>query len=286
MRASLLLSVAAAMSWVAAGAAPAPERATLDPDQIELVRVVELGGLEVVDQEGGSVGSSEYLTLSLAQGRLSHLVISTQRDDLIVVPWGSVRIDEGAPPIVLGATTEQIENAPRLTRDQLATLAQPAVASHVREYWAPASEVAALEGGPPGAEGEAPAAGAGQPHDEQDPLVPAGSEIVVAITAPVLEVDEALRGATVYADQGRAVGSIGEIVIDPEAGAVAFVVIEGERGRAAVPLQVLSWTAADAVVLRADPGLLRRDRGLLEQDLVDRQTLVQLYERFDVPAPW
>jgi sporulation protein YlmC with PRC-barrel domain len=284
MSVRLLLSAVAVMICAAVAAAPSFARATLAADQVELVRVEELAGLPVIDQEGSAVGSVEYLTLSLAQGRLSHLLIATAREDLLVVPWDSVRIDEGAPPIVLGATGHQIANAPRLTRDQLAALAEPAVATHVREYWAPASETAALRGARP-ERAEPPQVRAGAQR-EADPLALAGSEIVVAITAPVLEIGEALRGSTVFADQGQAIGSIRQIMIDPEQGAVAFAVIDGERGQAAVPPQVLSWTATDALVLRADPALLQRDRALLEQDPASRRALVQLYERFDVRAPW
>jgi sporulation protein YlmC with PRC-barrel domain len=284
MIAPLLLSVAAAITWVAALAAPAG--LPMSSDQIELVRIADLAGFDVVDEEGGSIGSVEYLTLSLAQGRLSHLLIATPRDGLLVVPWGSVRIDQGAPPIVLGATAQQIETAPRISREELSTLAQPAVVAHVQDYWAPATEVAGLEGAPAEGQVDAPAAGPGQQHEAQDPLVLAGREIVVSITAPVLEVDEALRGAAVYADQGREIGSISEILIDPERGIVAFAVIDGDRGRAAVPMQVLSWTAEEAVVLRADTGLLQRDRELLEPHSVNRRALTELYERFAVPAPW
>jgi sporulation protein YlmC with PRC-barrel domain len=289
MIAPLLLSVAAGITWVAALAAPAAGMAAGMPvptDQVELVRVADLAGFEVVDQEGGAIGSVEYLTLSLAQGRLSHLLVATPRDGLLVVPWGSVRIDQGAPPIVLGATAQQIETAPRISREELSTLAQPAVVAHVQDYWAPATEVAGLEGAPAEGQVDAPAVGSGQQHEAQDPLVLAGREIVVSITAPVLEVDEALRGATVYADQGREIGSISEIFIDPEQGIVAFAVIDGDRGRAAVPMQVLSWTAEDAVVLRADTGLLQRERELLEGNSVHSRALTALYERFDVPTPW
>ncbi len=131
----------------------------------QLVAADELVGRQVTTQEGEQVGRLEFVTIALEQGAISHLLVDTSgtrfaeggdssgaaagttgaQGELMVVPWHAARVDSQSQQIVVLTTGEQLAGAPRIQREQLAQLTEPAMASYVVEYWAPVSEMAALE---------------------------------------------------------------------------------------------------------------------------------------------
>ena len=385
--------------------------------QARLVATNELIGRSVMTREGEKVGTLEYITLDLDQGNVSHLVVNTsdgelqsssgtggasasgpstapsdrqpasqstgqQDGELIVMPWSIARIGDG-DTITITATGHHLANAPRLDREQLNRLAEPAMAAYVVDYWAPASELAALEGQqersqdgsqsqpqsdpkqsqqPQSQEQESPqmrddsqmrdemrseerdrrldqsslsdqqrsrseatsglsgSAATDEPAESEpgatstrqfststDPsggtsqsqaqdtqtqdegqMVLVGQEVVTAVAPPMFQLSENLQGATVTDRNGEELGAIRRIMIDSDTGDAAFAVLESStKGRAAVPLQSLEWTAKGTTLLSADPSALQSDEAIIEQpNQVDRDQLAQLYQRFDVEPYW
>lgn len=451
-------------------------------EEINLIATDDLIGRDVTTQEGERLGTLAFVTVSLDQGSVSHLVVDTAGTDfapgaqrpgatqpgapqpgtpaqpgtpgepgtpaqpgspaqpgtpdqpgtpgqpgataqpdpttepgadrqaqaaqqdqgnLLIVPWSVVNVDTRSDAVVVAATGRHIMNAPRLEREQLNQLTEPAVASYVIDYWAPASELAALESergqqqnqagqgdrqgdveknrqdrdrrpmeqqespedpqlqpdqaqaddpkrmqenrdvgsatdpstrdadpstrddalaersesAPIGelAEserrssqqdpGQAPGQTPEQARQQAQPqigqtsrqsagggnqVVLVGQEVVAAVTPPMFQLGEQLRGATVLDRSGQEIGEIRQIMIDSRTGDAAFAVIEGtSAGRAPVPLQALEWNAEGTTMLTADASNLQSDQGLTEQPgQASRQELSQLYERFGARPYW
>ena len=127
---------------LAAGDTAAPEQ----QGPAQLVSTDELIGRDVVTQEGQQVGTVEFVTVSLDEGNISHLVVDPSNGELLIVPWDSADLDSRPDQVTLTATGRHISSAPRLKRDELNQLTEPAMASYVIDYWAPPSELAAMEG--------------------------------------------------------------------------------------------------------------------------------------------
>lgn len=161
------------------------DQASSDGSQVKLVAADELIGRDVSTQEGERLGTLLFVTVSLDRGNVSHLIVDTEGTDfapgagaqqgqgdtgstpqsatgqgsgtqgqqggeqnanLLIVPWSVVRMDAAGSDLVVAATGQHLNNAPRLQREELMQLTEPTLASYVIDYWAPASELAALEG--------------------------------------------------------------------------------------------------------------------------------------------
>jgi sporulation protein YlmC with PRC-barrel domain len=284
--------------------------------------------VEAIDQ-GDQPAAQDHQGQSDGRGQGEEQGAGATHGELMIVPWRAASIDVaalalepggagtgsaqpgGPPAIVLDATVEQLMNAPRVSRDELATLAQSTIESHVGDFWLPASELAALEGQadqqPPAgqaqgetrqSQGAPPDAPEGQqgtqpqsdePRAQRDELVLVGREIVVTVAAPVLPLAETVRGTTVHDLDGNEIGEVTRVMIDVEAGFAAFAVVQGEgryRGDLPVPLQALRWTGDDMALLTVDTARLREDQGLVDQDRVERRRLAELYQRFEARPYW
>lgn len=90
---------------------------------------------------------------------------SSSNGNLVIVPWHMADLNAAADGIVVAATGRHLANAPRLEREALNRLTEPAVASYVIDYWAPTSELAALEGQRRQTGQSKPSSGSGQPAD-------------------------------------------------------------------------------------------------------------------------
>ncbi|MFW6094715.1 MAG: PRC-barrel domain-containing protein [Pseudomonadota bacterium] len=149
---------------VACGGAAEPAHGTQPPNgpqqqaSLNLVSSEQLVGREVMTREGETVGRLEFVTIAFEEGTVSHLIVDTAGaatdatgqagaggGELLVVPWNIAAMNDDGEGIAIQATGEQIANAPRLRRQELARLAEPDIASYVVDYWAPASELAAME---------------------------------------------------------------------------------------------------------------------------------------------
>lgn len=253
-----------AAASLAVGAAPAPAQGA-DPS-IPVVSARDLGGQSVRGTDGGILGDVQYVLVRLSDGAVRGLALQPEEDDraqLMIVPWQSVEVASVRDDLRVTAQLVQTQRAPRLGREELAQLTQPATWTTVTEYWAPlATDVAApgpgadepraqqgadapsgRAGADPADAGEASApseargrSASGAPSGQQDPTAGAGGEqaeplvlvgrrIVTTVSGPEFQLAEELRGAEVVGSGGEEVGEIDDIVIDPRHGHVAYVVI-------------------------------------------------------------
>ncbi len=65
---------------------------------------------------------------------------------LLIVPFDVATVEPQGGQVIIAATAQLISSAPRLSRSEFNKLTEPAEATYVIKYWAPASEVASLEG--------------------------------------------------------------------------------------------------------------------------------------------
>lgn len=286
----------------------AHQRVTDVPDtRVPIATARDLAGRTLGTEDGAAL-PIRYVGIRLEDGRVRFLAVEPAGEGghaLRAVPWDAVETSLLDDALHVRATREELAAAPRLTRAELEELTRPVRYATVTEYWAPLRARAA-EDAPASATSEvasdgeatqdapdvasAPPAGTAagaQPH------VLVGRRIVTALAPPVVRYGDQMQGATVRTPDGEEVGTLDDLAIDLRGDRVAWAVIRAgsllDRTWYAVPFATLRWVPdAGTLRLRADPAKLVEIDALDAREApltVDRDTLTELYRRFDV-APY
>lgn len=285
--------------------------------RIPVTAASEIVGRNVQDASGKSAGEVEYLMLSLADGAVRYVVLGSGgilnfgRDYFVALPWDQVAEVPANGAIRLSVSTDQLNNAPRFTREALTDLTKPAVLTSVIDHYRT----------PGGAQGQTSAAGQSSPSQQQqqqqqaqsqgakpgqaqkqagqggsEPQLMIGRTITTTMMAPVLARSGQITGAEVRTQDGKVVGEIDQVMIDTSHGQVAYALLArggflgiGEDW-VPVPVEALSWTpeqqtltvAANEKQVNQIPVLKRSD---LPQS-VNAGQVRSLYQRFGLTPYW
>jgi|GEM_PF-6104889 len=284
--------------------------------RVPVVSARDLAGRPVRAQDGEALGTVRYVLVDLDGGAVTGVAVRDEddRDELAVLPWHAldtalIHDDE----LRIRTPESAFDAAPRFTRERLAELTKPTVLTTVTDYWAPLLRFSRGETGAapqdPGA-GAAPGGAAPEPPPEEDapsaqarrgeqpvPHLLVGRSFVTTLVRPSFRFADQIEGSDVVDAQGRELAEVDEVVIDVDAGRVAYVVLA--RGGAlglgtawyAVPLASLRGGARDDAPLQlaARPQLLEEEKALDASRTpmyVPRSELQELHARFDVPPYW
>lgn len=261
------------------------------PEQLVLVPASALAGRTVRDPDGGDAGRLKYLLVDAAGGGVRFALIGASETlalgrQRIAVPFNALRVplDEN-DPIQLQVSLALLEAAPRFEEEAIVRLTDPAVAARVIGSFAAPDSVMPdrAESGPPAG---------------SEPLILVGREVITVLAPPTLVSSTDVRGTAVSDPTGHEIGSIDRLMIDPQRGQVAYVLIAtggvlglGQRW-APVPFQRLSWSAGrhgytvtlPAWLVQAMATLPRQEEALPVR--VSRRELTAFYRRYGVPPYW
>ena len=269
-------------------AAPAQASQAASP-WIAITSARDIVGREIRDPQGKQAGVIRSLVVDLRRGRVLYALVGSGGtlvigDGRVAVPFSALHLsqDDDLMRTTLGA--DQIAAAPRISEDQLADLAQPGRVTAIYAHYAiPVPQGYVV---PPSSER------AVQPdryvfvqHHELHSAAPGGKLV------------SAIHGETVKKPGGETLGEIDHLMIDVDAGRVAYVLVAhggflgiGEEWMP-VPPQALAWSEADgAYVMRSTAALPRH----AAQDLrtgdvpaeVRRDQLQALYQGYGVTPYW
>ncbi|MGE3539654.1 MAG: PRC-barrel domain-containing protein [Candidatus Tectimicrobiota bacterium] len=272
------------------------------PSTINVTAASNIQGLNVVDPEGSVVGDVDYLIIDLQSGKIHYALVGEggflgMGEHLLPVPWSVLAYSPQSSPQPLRLTRSRAElsNIPRYNIDQLFELTDPGVERRIIDYYV--TSQAQDQQGPRQAQRLQPAQEQ-QGTQEQTavvrPYVLVDRDIVTFLTPPRYGRVGQIRGAEVVGPMGNGIGEIDEVIIDPEHGYVAYVLIEhgGFLGFGAewspVPFTALQVAGEDFRLPVAE-SLLRRMPKLPREDLpaqVSAAHLRQLYAEYDVTPYW
>ncbi|MBC7905773.1 MAG: PRC-barrel domain-containing protein [Rhodospirillaceae bacterium] len=285
--------------------------------RIPVTAASQIVGRNVQDASGKSAGEVEYLMLSLADGAVRYVVLGSGgilnfgQDYFVALPWDRVAEVPANGSVRLSVSTDQLNSAPRFTREALTDLTKPAVLTSVIDHYRTPGGAQA-QGQPPAAgqsaapptpqqqaqsQGATPGQGqkqAGQGGSEPQLMI--GRTITTTMMAPVLARSGQITGAEVRTQDGKVVGEVDQVMIDTSHGQVAYALLArggflgiGEDW-VPVPLEALSWTpeqqtltiAANEKQVNQIPVLKRSN---LPQS-VNAAQVRSLYQRFGLTPYW
>jgi hypothetical protein len=128
-----------------------------------------------------------------------------------------------------------------------------------------------------------------------EPHILIGRGIVTTLFPPTYASATEVRGTEVESADGQFVGEIDRVMIDPDHGQVAYVLIAeggmlgGGESWMPVPFQALEWSPQGYYTLSVDRRQLTQVQGLPKREMpaqVRAQQLERLYERFGVSPYW
>jgi len=101
-----------------------------------------LTGEKVVNAAGEPLGEITHIMLDIVNGTIAYAVLSVGGflglgDKLFAVPWASLALDVDDKRFVLNIDKERLRDAPGFPKDHWPTMADPAWAAVVHEYYGP-----------------------------------------------------------------------------------------------------------------------------------------------------
>jgi sporulation protein YlmC with PRC-barrel domain/cold shock CspA family protein len=267
--------------------------------QVSTIRVTsasDIVGRAVRDAQGRRVGTVEYIMIDAQNGNVLYAMVGADGalnldDKLLAVPWSSVDLTRQA--LQVKKSLDELKTAPQFAPEQLAELTQPTVVARVHDYYLVPNAPAEQQGPAPQAQQERQ-----RPQSSQanQPRLLIGRSIVTTLLAPVLTSAQQIQGTQVENPDGQAVGTIDRVMIDPDHGHVAYVLLEkeqflGMRGAwLPVPFEALRWSMRDQdYIVNASADVLQHAPALPHQALptqVPAAQLQQLYADYGVTPYW
>lgn len=126
--------------------ADATQEATAAEQQGRVARVSELVGMDVVTENGDSLGTIEDLMIDKRTGQIEYVLAAASKDSesLSPLPWKTLSWYQGDDPkdqyLILGMQREQFEKAPVVYRQQWPTMTYPqwnTVLPQVTDFYRP-----------------------------------------------------------------------------------------------------------------------------------------------------
>lgn len=319
-------------------AANPPEQQTANggrsASEIEVLPASQLVNHPLIDSQGRDAGQIQGVIINTGNGAVDFVVVAGNSNfnlngELIAVPWSALvppMTTNG--PITVKVAADKLAQAPRLNANRLNALEQPPTRADLYgfygyPYWSgyyggytdrvPPAAVAPRYGAAPGWGMPGPyAAGPANRYTQPNPPSPTGNQLVnnglvVSPDGVISELESAetsstktMRSAPVFANNpgGNAIGHIKRVLIDPERGEVAFVLIEqgGFLGLAprwyAVPVEAFDWApyqggyrlTVNANLLSGEPAV--QPHQINGPIYVPAAQLVQLYQNFGIRPYW
>jgi sporulation protein YlmC with PRC-barrel domain len=101
-----------------------------------------LTGEKVVSEAGEALGEISHIMLEVQQGRIAYAVLSFGGflglgEKLFAVPWHCLALDVENKWFVLNVDKHRLKDAPGFDKDHWPSMADPAWAEEVREYYGP-----------------------------------------------------------------------------------------------------------------------------------------------------
>ncbi len=276
----------------------APAAAAELPSPVRLVAADAVVGKPVRASGGESAGTAAYLTVDSETGAIQHLLVDAAGGEgMIAVPWSAVRAENGGD-LTVSVPRERIEGAPRVPESRLAELTQPKLRTEVWRYYAQPPAVRADERRsesvveprtPDTARAAEPAPMAREQVGDGGPFILLGRQLVRTVAPPSVTTATDLEGKEVEAED-EALGDIATVMLDAEAGRVAYVVIERPGGgKARVPFETLRWDRDGGFALEIAgkrPDRLPEIAEAEVADPLDPAGMANLYRDFGVAPYW
>ena len=276
-----------------------------------------LMGAKVESQDNQEIGSVKYLMIDPADGQVLLALVQRphQMDKFIAVPWRKLDVahwqaGESNGSIALMAPAQVAKNATTYSINDVARLTTPIAQTEMYNvYGVPVPGNQAQSNDSQGNrqamnEGSAKDDAGGQANGSEQqmnaksmPFLFVGHEFVGTVNSPAVTLDNKLKGAEVVAQNGQKVGTIKNIVIDLDAGQVAYTLINTEQnlgiGEQSVPVPMTALAWSDQGTYRLEKGEKSNLQGAAEafsdQSLpadIQSSKLDQLYQRFDAKPYW
>lgn len=107
---------------------------------IRLLSASTLTGDNVKNPQGESLGDLKEIMIDITSGKIAYGVLSFggvlgMGNKLFAVPWNALTVDEENQQLLLNASKESLKNAPGFDKDNWPSLADPAYAGQVRDYY-------------------------------------------------------------------------------------------------------------------------------------------------------
>jgi sporulation protein YlmC with PRC-barrel domain len=272
--------------------------------KINVTSASDIVGHPVRDIQGRQVGTVEYIMLDAQNGNVLYAIIGANGalkmgDKLLAIPWSA--IDLQRQTVQVDRSLDELKGAPQFAPDQLADLTQPMVVADISDYYLVPNTQA--EQGTSGAQSEQSRQSRQSQQSRQQqgsqanqPRLLIGRNIITTLIAPVLTSAQQVQGTQVEGPDGQVLGTIDKIMIDPDHGHVAYVLLEKERfpGMGSqwlpVPFKALRWSMSDQTyALNISADQLQRLPSLPHQNLpaqVSASQLQQLYADYGVTPYW
>lgn len=288
-----LLAVAA----MAATLASAPRAAGEEPAGGPSLRVVAAGALigeRVRDRAGEAAGEVAAVLIDTVDARARWVMVASGGvlgigEALAAVPWQVVDFGRGGREVRVRVDKQALVTAPKVDRDRLVELADPARMGGVLDYYA-AVAAAPRDAPPP----EGPADRRARSEWAGVPTLVVSRQGITTLMPPAAT-DEPL-GDRVRSAAGEEVGRIDELVVEAETGRVAYALLArggflglGEQW-APIPFPALAWSPVMRSYTLARGLSPARMQGFPRQrDLpaaIGRGQLAQLYRLYGVRPYW
>jgi sporulation protein YlmC with PRC-barrel domain len=105
-----------------------------------LMTAVTLIGDEIVNGHGEKLGRLEDIMLDVPNGRIAYAVLSVggflgMGDKLFAIPWEMLQLDTDHKNMILDVSRERLEQAPGFDKDHWPSVADPAWAVGVHDFY-------------------------------------------------------------------------------------------------------------------------------------------------------
>ncbi|HYD30881.1 MAG TPA: PRC-barrel domain-containing protein [Azospirillaceae bacterium] len=273
LAAAAVLSLSAASAKTAFPAYPSEWWAPLGAqERVLLLSAADLLGHPVRDRRNRTVGAIAYLATDARTGDISFALVGSG-DRLVPVPWALIEEREADGALRLASDGDGLRRAPAVTEARLGELTRTALLIQVYDHYRVPSAQRRL-----------------QAKSAEVPLLLVGRSAIT--TLPL----STARGAEVVKADGRSLGAVERMMIDPALGRVAFVLV-GFGGFVGlgedwlpVPFSALRWHPGRAFfTLNLDPTRLTAMPTFAKEEpamLVSVSDLRALYNRYSVPPYW
>ena len=303
-----------------------------------MIPVVPAGKLinrQLRDERGFDAGRIDAVVLDTQNGAVDFVLIAGSgpfdlNGQIIAVPWSALATpipDNG--PITIKISADKLVHAPRLNPNAVTAVLQPRMRNDVYGYWGypyppygPYGRLApygygygrgaGVVAGAPVAPAAGPASGEGSSNQPQNAeqqsqtqqqlvsngLVIGAGGVFSALQSSTTSSASGLKSADVYAANGDLIGHLDQVMIDPQHGETAFVLVErgGFLGLSprwyALPIEALAWSPYEGGYRLTVPEQKLDNQASVAVDeihlpnRVQAKELAQLYRQFEIRPYW
>ena len=245
-------------------------------------KVTDLKGKKVTNAAGENLGQIEEIVVDADTGRTLYGVLSFggflgMGDKLFAIPWQSLQLTDGAREFTLNVDKDRLKNATGFAKDRWPDFANEQFATTTYEYYNQKPYW-------PSENGEAQLAAdrnGGTPRRHRDRW----NQRTIA-----WQKCSDLCGKEVRTVQTDDVGTLTDMVVDPDSGRVLYGILSYRGKLFAIPWNALALNSnAEQLVLNADKKLLT-DAVSFNKDnwpsMVDQGWATDLYAHYNVAPYW